>query len=132
MNRIHQAVITYIRAAVAENGATELAQAISGLTDEQIARMMFSNLRGREEARGLRLTKFGLAVMKQFFLGYEVAMPEGETLQSLHLLYLDANAKMPYYCSREGFVIYDHHLGIKLKLAGGRVDTLIEMDGVRA
>lgn len=130
MNTIQTAVIAYIRKAAAAAEKPDLTDKLTPLTDEQVARLMFANYRGKDSGttRGLKLTRFGLTVMQRFFTGYEVAMPEGVVLHPSHLLYLDARATMPYHCCAKGFVIYDQHLGIKLKLADGRISILIEMD----
>jgi len=129
MNRIHATLILYLREQTTKDGG-ELAAKFASLSDETIVRMMFSNYRGREDSRGLRLTKFGLQVMKRYFKGCEIDMPSGEKLQALHLLYLDSKCTMPYYCGDDGFVLYDQQLGIKLKLADGRINTLIEIESV--
>lgn len=129
MNKIHDALISYIREQT-EKTSGELSKKFSAMNNNEIIRMMFSNYRGGNEltSRGLRLTQFGLQIMRQYFKGYEITMPDGDKLSQLHVLYLDKNAKMPYYCSQEGYVIYDHNLGIKLKLADGRVGILIEIE----
>jgi hypothetical protein len=129
-DRVHHALVAYIRDVVNEDN-TELHEKFLSLSDEQIIRMMFSNYRakGAGSSRGLRLTKFGLQIMKNYFQGYECKMPEGTKLLPLHLLYLDSKASMPYYCSNEeGFVIYDRYLGTKLKLADGKISTLMEIE----
>ncbi len=127
MNQMHTALISYIREAAKQDGG-ELAVKFSSVNDEQMVRMMFLNYRGKENARGLRLTKFGFTVMKRYFRGYEVPMPKDEKLQPLHMLYLDNRTTTPYYCSGDAFVFYDAKLAIKLKLADGRISTLIEIE----
>ena len=108
---------------------SELALKFAGITDEAMVRHMFSNYRKHDEDnRGLRLTKFGLQIMKQYFRGFEILMPDGEKLKPSHLLYLDKKSVMPYYCDSAGFTVYDHNLGIKLKLADGKISTLIDIE----
>lgn len=127
MNGTHRALITYVRdAAAAQSNA--LATKIAGLPDDQFVRMMFSNYRGREESRGLRLTNFGLQVMARFFRSYEIAMPEGHQLRSPEILYLDGRAKLPYYVTDAKLVVFEGELGMKLKLADGDINTLIEIE----
>jgi hypothetical protein len=86
---------------------------------------MFSNYRG---SRGLRLTRFGLQVMRCYFKGYEIKVPEDEELQPMHLIFLDGRAKLPYYCEKGEIVVYDHMLGVKLRLVDGRLSTLMEIE----
>ena len=125
---IHDGVITCIRTQFA-NRPGELADKITAMDDGHIMRMMFSNFRGGENnRRGLRLTKWGLMVMQLFFKGYDIAIPEGMKLKAADLLYLDSKATMPYYCGGGTLVVYDHVLGIKLKLADGLIATLIEIE----
>ena len=131
MNPIHCALVRYIRdytsGTTTMDGA--LAQRLAAFSDEQLVRHMFSSFRGgSKDTRGMRLTNFGLQLMKRYFRGYEIAMPADETLQAAHMIYLDRNATMPYYCSSDGFVLYEDQLGIKLKLADGRVATLLDIE----
>lgn len=129
MNKIHSSVIGYIREAAAKDG-NPLAKLLSAKTDEQMVRMMFQNFRGRDKAaRGLRLTNFGVQVMKGYFQAYEIETP-GDKIGSPELVYLDRRAKLPYHVGEDGnLVMFDPELGIKLKLADGDIRTLIEMDG---
>jgi len=127
MNQIHLTLIEYIREQTKINGG-ELAQKLSTISDESMVRMMFSNYRGKEKAKGLRLTKFGLEVMNRYFKSYQIKIPEGMQMQAQHLLYLDKKAKMPYYYSNTDIIIYENELGIKLKLADGSIDTMIQID----
>ena len=132
MNKIHTTLITYLREETSADEsklALKLKSMLINMSEEAIIRLMFFNYRGRDDATdGLRLTNFGRQIMKYFFKGYEVTMPVDELLLPSHIIYIDHNATMPYYIDVDGFLIYDHHLGIKLKLADGRVSTLIEME----
>jgi hypothetical protein len=130
--RVHKAIVAYIREATSETDSKIISK-ISSWSDEELMRQMFLNLRGNQNgSRGLRLTNFGLTIMKTFFKGYEQKMPDGMTLMPLHLLYLDQHASMPYHCSDEGFCIFDHDLGIKMKLADGHIEILMEIENVQA
>ena len=129
-NKVHTALISYIRE-VSGKESGELSVRLANMNDAEFTRKMFFNHRGsNDDTRGLRLTNFGLTVMKMYFKGYEQKMPEGVRLMPLHLLYLDQHASMPYYCSNDGFFIFDHHLGIKLKLADGHIEILMEIENV--
>lgn len=131
MNRIHSALLTYLRDAVEETRATPLTRVLKAKTDEQIVRMMFMNYRGRETAaRGLRLTNFGVQVMRGYFKAYEIAAPpQPKELDASELLYLDRKAKLPYHIADTGgLTMFDQELGIKLMLADGDITVLIEMD----
>lgn len=127
---IHRALLAYLRSHAAAHGA-KLAAKFATLPDAALVRMMFANVRGRERVHGLRLTKFGLAIMERHFLGCEVALPADEKWCPADLLYLDSTAMMPYYCGDSRCVLYDHLLGIKLKLASGRIGILIDIEGCR-
>lgn len=95
------------------------------LTDEQIICQMFSNYRN---TRGLRLTRFGLQVMRHYFKGYDIKVPDDEEIQPMHLIFLDGRAKMPYYCGSGEIVVFDYLLGVKLRLVDGRLSTLMEIE----
>ena len=128
MNRVHAAVIKYIRDAVATTGGKTAAHFLS-LSDEEIVRMMFSNYRGREKnARGLRLTHIGLMLMKEYFKAYEIALPADHKIGNRELLYLDKRATLPYYLSSDKLVLFESELGIKLKLADGDLSILMEIE----
>ena len=126
MSPIHHAILSYVRREAGE----ELAAKITDIPDDEMVRLMFSNFRGIEnKTRGMRLTRFGLTIMENFFCSYKSPMPEDDQLQPRYLLYLDANATMPYYCSvQDGYVLFESSFGIKLMLAGGKIGTLIAMD----
>lgn len=128
MNKVHAAIITHIRSAARGQNDT-VAKHIYDLPDERIVRMMFSNYRGRDhDARGLRLTNFGLQVMRTYFEAYEVAMPDGYSVRTPDLLYLDHRCTLPYYCSAEKLVVFESDLGVILALADGDISTLIAME----
>lgn len=97
------------------------------MSDEQIVRCMFTNYRGE---RGLRLTNFGLQIMRGYFRGYETTIPEDETISPMHLVFLDDRATMPYYLDTEKriIVVYDRMLGVKLRLVDGRLSILLEIE----
>lgn len=122
MNKIYKTIISHIRESIRDD---EEFVAFMALTDEQIIRRMFSNYRGE---RGLRLTQFGVQIMRQFFKGYEIKVPEDEKMQPLHLIFLDRRAKMPYYCGDKEIVIYDPVLAVKLRLLDGRISLLLEIE----
>ena len=114
-------------------GGEEICSKLLSMKDEQIVKKMFSNVRGdREDVRGLRLTNFGLTVMKKFFKFYQQKMPSGKRLMPLHLLYLDQHASMPYFCSDEEFIMFDHQLGLKIKLADGNMDIVMDIANVKS
>lgn len=124
MHPVHQAIIRHIREASATENSKLVAH-FTSLTDEQIIRRMFSNYRG---GRGLRLTQFGLQIMRYYFRGYEISVPNDELLQPLHLIFLDGSARMPYYCGDGTIVVYDEILGMKLRLVDGRLSTLMDIE----
>lgn len=102
-------------------------------TDDQIVRLMFMNYRGREAAaRGLRLTNLGLQIMLGYFRAYDVESSETNSPKEIspeQLLYLDRKARLPYHISETGrIILFDQELGIKLMLADGDIDVLVEMD----
>lgn len=91
---------------------------------------MFSNFRGKgEESRGLRLTNMGLEVMRAYFKSYDIALPEGHQIDIRRLLYLDRRATLPFFYSHDKLVLFEGDLGLKLKLADGDLDILMEIDG---
>ena len=100
-------------------------QKLTTLSDEQIIRRMFLNYRAEH---GLRLTNFGLQVMQSHFKGYDIKVPDDEEVKPVHLIFLDSKAKMPYYCGEGKIVVYDHILGVKLRLVDGRLSILMEIE----
>ena len=133
MNKIHTSLLNHIRESLAAEDNPLVGKMIDGKSDEQIIRMMFSNFRGRAEAaRGLRLTNFGVTVMRTYFQGYEIER-EGKKVGPMELVYLDKKARLPYWIDDQGNVVmFDPELGIKLKLADGDITILMEMDAVLA
>ena len=131
MNKVHQFLVDYIREAALkeETPATKL---LEGRNDLEIVRKMFKNYRGKgERARGLRLSNYGIALMRLFFRAYEIKLPEGNTFGPPAILYLEHRSKLPYYISDTGeLTMFDADLSIRLKLCDGDIRTLIEMDGL--
>lgn len=127
MNDTHRAVLRHVREALATQPGP-LQGKLAALGDEQLVRMMFSSYRGRADARGLRLTNFGLQVMRAAFKSYEIACPEGHRLRAPEILYLDHRASLPYFVSDERVVLFESELGMKLKLADGDIGTLLEIE----
>lgn len=126
MNQVHRAVVAHIREASSSQNA-ELGSRFTSMSDEQIVRRMFANYRGE---RGLRLTNFGLQIMRGYFRGYETSIPEDEPISPMHLVFLDDRVTMPYYLDieRRFMVVYDRILGIKLRLVDGRLSILLEIE----
>src|SRR4051812_11437193 len=94
MNRVHAKIVALIRHATISDESSVL----TNKTDEEIVRMIFGNFRGQDHAaRGLRLTNFGVQIMRTCFQAYDISRPEGRKLASLELLYLDRKAKLPYF-----------------------------------
>ena len=125
----HTAVLALLREQASSRGG-EVLDKIAKVTDRQLLRMMFQNLRrSAEGTKGMRLTNAGLTIMRTYFRAFECKMPDDAELALPDLLYLDARARMPYHADKEGFVIFETELGMKLKLAEGRVATLIEIEG---
>lgn len=127
---VHTAVLKLIRESATARGG-EIAEKIAKLSDRQLLKTMFANLRtgGDGVLRGLRLSQVGLVTMQHFFRAFECKMPEDGKLSAPELLYLDSKSRLPYHASENGFVIFETELGVKLKLAEGRISTLIEIEG---
>lgn len=129
VSKLHSALLQRIRVEAASKGDDKLANTFSKLTDDKLAQKIFANLRGGEDSRGLRLTKFGLEVMKKYFWFLAVPLPDGKIVKPRTLVYLDRRATMPYYVSNEGYVVFERDLGFKLKLAEGNMDVVREIEG---
>jgi hypothetical protein len=121
MNSVHATIIAYIRSRALDSLAIQLA----GWTDQQMLRQMFSNYR---EGRGLRLTRFGQQLMGSYFKFYKFDLEN--TLLPAQLLFLDARAKMPYFCDESEIDIYDLAFAVRLRLVNGQVATLMEIDTI--
>ena len=115
MNPVHRAIFDYLR-------ETSVDDTLLALTDQQLRYRMFYG------QRGMRLTHFGLLVMQGLFRGYDVKMPADERLTPKHLIALDGHVKLPYFFNKEHIVVFDPEFGVRLRLAGGRLSTLMEIE----
>lgn len=128
MNKVHLAIIRYIREATAKE-SHKLAGHLEPLSDREVVKLMFSNFRGQgTNARGLRLTNSGVQMMMRYFKYFEVKLPAGRTIQTGELLYLDRRATLPYFYSAEKLVVFETELGMKLKLYDGDINALITIE----
>jgi hypothetical protein len=99
------------------------------MSDEELARMMFSNYRGRsfQDARGLLLSQGGYAIMSSFFRQYPVVFPDQLTFSSRHILYLDRTCRMPWRYDNTlpvTITFFEPDLAMRAKLVGD-LDTLM-------
>jgi hypothetical protein len=101
-----------------------LDEQIATWNDAQMVRQMFANYRSDS---GLRLTQLGDQLMRTCFQNFEFKNCE-ESMQPSHLMFLDRHAKMPYFCDPTKIVIYDPLFATRLRLVGGRIATLMEID----
>lgn len=120
MTGIHGAILEFLR----EHNDPRL-EKFATLSDEQLIHRIFSNHRGR---RGIRLTHFGLQVLQSYFESYEVKVPKDVTIKTTDLMFLDERATLPYYCDDARIVVFDHELGVKLRLVDGRLSTLVNIE----
>lgn len=128
MNRIHSAIIKHIRNAIAD-GSSKADVFLGTLDDSALLRLMFANYRGNKtETRGMRLTNIGVEIMRCHFMFYDIERPEARDISSKELIFLERRAVLPYFLSRERIVTFESELGIKLKLAGGDVTILMEIE----
>lgn len=130
MNDIHCFVLKHVRAAY-ETQTGIIAKKLSALSDDHLIRMMFASYRGKSDAKGLRLTNFGMQVLRSVFMCYEIKLPEGHKLKAPEILYLDHRATLPYFVSDEKIVVFETELGMKIKLADGDIFVLIEIEGTQ-
>jgi hypothetical protein len=128
MTSIHAAVIDLLRRAL-EGSTGSHAEDFQNLTEAQIIRLMFANFRGKGDlARGLRLTRYGLNMMKANFQSYVIKRPEGKILHPREIVYLDRKATFPYYCDNSCIVMFDTDLGFRIKLVDGDIALLMEAE----
>lgn len=130
MNEIHRFVLNHVRASY-ETQTGLIAKKLSALSDDHLIRMMFASYRGKNDAKGLRLTNFGMQVLRSVFMCYEIKLPDEHTLKAPEILYLDHRATLPYFVSNEKIVVFETELGMKIKLADGDINTLIEIEGIQ-
>lgn len=130
MNPVHTAIVRRVRETITLEGKKKkLSSALAPLSDEQVARMMFSNFRGKgDETLGMRLTSGGLKMMLDCFQHVIVLLPKGRKIQTGELLYLDRRAKLPYFCSDEKLIVFETELGMKIKLYGGDINAIIAVE----
>lgn len=118
---IHQSLVGAIRRA---HGAKPhpAATTIETMNDEEVIRMMFTNLRtGDGVWRGLQLSQGGLAIMESFFKSFPVTFPDQQTFSSYHILYLDRMCAMPWSASPMlpvTITFFEPDLAMRAKLVG--------------
>lgn len=136
MSDSHRAILDILRKRTTED-ANPLGVPLAAMSDDEAMRHLFRNYRGGGGApRGLHLTEEGLQLMKCYFRPYEIRTPPNHCYQTgngrfpkvRHLVYLDKNAQLPYFCNAECVILFELGLGTKLKLADGDIQTLIEME----
>lgn len=103
-------------------------------TDEEILRSIFYNYRvGKDgsDPKGLRLSPIGFNIVSKFFQPYNIPLPEGYKISTLDVIWLEDRAEWPYYVGygvdhdgKNALYVFDHGLGIRLKLAGGNISIL--------
>jgi hypothetical protein len=100
---------------------------IEPMDDREMCRLLFANYRGPTsgDAKGLRLTQGGLAIMSVFFKAYEVKFLDPLLITGRHLLYLDRICKMPWHIDIDVLTLFDPDMAMKAKLAGD-IDALIQ------
>lgn len=124
---IHQSLVGAIRRA---HGAKPhpAATTIETMTDEEVIRMMFTNLRSGDGVwRGLQLSQGGLAIMETFFRSFPVVFPDQQTFSSRHILYLDRMCAMPWSASPMlpvTITFFEPDLAMRAKLVGD-LDVLL-------
>lgn len=95
---------------------------INTMTDDEVIRMIFSNIRnGDGQMRGLQLTQGGLAIMESFFKSFKVVFPDQQTFSSRHILYLDRMCSMPWFATPMlpvTITFFEPDLAMKAKLVG--------------
>lgn len=119
---VHAAIIADLRTRLA---ASPFAVRIAAWNDAQLLHRTFFNYRGM---RGLRLTQFGQQLMRSCFQCYEFVNKSGGAIPAAHLLFLDSHAKMPYFWDRDKLIVYDKKFAVYLRLVGGDIATLVEID----
>lgn len=128
MNTVHASVIRRVRE-WATASQSKSVSTLDQLDDLKLARLLFSNYRGQgATARGLRLTRYGFDLLRHCFRAYPIDLPEGYRATLPELLYLDRRATLPYHLTATHLYVFESQLGIMLKLADGRIATLIEME----
>jgi hypothetical protein len=129
MNAVHAAVIRHLRSAMAERPG-KLARDFREMSDEMVMKLMFSNVRGRgAAAKGLRLTSHGLDIMGENFKYVEIKFREERKHPVGDLLYLEREARLPYFCSAEKIVLFETTLGVKLRFYDGDIGRLRQDEG---
>lgn len=130
MNAVHAAVIAHLRSAMADRPG-KLARDFLDLTDAQVMTLMFTSVRGKgSAARGMRLTSYGLDIMGESFKCVEIKLRDGKNLHAADLVYLDRNARLPYFVSGDKIVVFETFLGMKLRLWDGDIAQLRAIEGL--
>ena len=92
---------------------------------ETLARRVFYSYRGSvsETARGLRLTSFGLEILKRGFESYPIDFRKGYKINAKELMLLDRMCRMPYWLDLVApkLVVFDRLFATHAALAGGDI-----------
>jgi hypothetical protein len=124
---VHAALVNAIRKAQALTPKPAATNTMT-MTDDEVIRMMFTNVRGsQQDMRGLQLSQGGLAIMKSFFKSYPVAFPDQQVFSSRHILYLDRMCKMPWSADNTlpvTITFFEPDLAMRAKLVGD-LDVLL-------
>lgn len=124
---VHHLLVAAIRKAHALTPKAAATNTV-GMSDEEMIRMMFTNIRGgNNDFRGLQLSQGGLAIMSSFFKSYPVVFPDQETFSSRHILYMDRMCKMPWSADPMlpvTITFFEPDLAMRAKLVGD-LDVLL-------
>lgn len=118
--------LTIIRLLLVRLADTPHLQPVIGCSEEQLIRKTFIAYRN---GRGLRLSKLGQDLMQACFESYEFEMEPKDSEYLPFILFLDKQARMPYYWQGRKLIVYDTNFAIWLRLAGGSLATLMQTKG---
>lgn len=113
----------------ADAKSSPLKSLLDGKTVQQVCHLIFMNYRegdGRT-VKGLRLSDTGLQLMKAFFQCHDVTLTPGYRITAPHLIYMDRVNRMPYWFNSSYCAMFDSELAMMLKLADGKIQSLIDM-----
>lgn len=100
----------------------DLGSLICDITDHDLLRLIFSNVRGNHI--GLRLTNLGLTVVESCFTSWTFRHDKGFITKPCHLLFFDRNCNMPWYSDSRILVLFERQLAMRTKLVGN-LDHLV-------
>ena len=119
----HELILTVLR----EKLNPDTHSALLALSDEEFRKVLFLNFRTQHgQARGMKLTHIGYALMSECFKSFVIEIEESKKarITNIHWVVLDRECNLPYYYNDNKIVLFEEELALLLKLYGGDISMI--------